>query len=473
MTDNPEIIGKYRIQSVLGQGAMGIVYQAYDPDIDRLVAIKTIRSSLLDGDLGEELLRRFRTEVKAAGKISHPAVVSIYEFEQQQDTPYFVMEYVDGRDLKTRLKSQEIFTLERASEIIIAVLEGLDYIHDFDIIHRDIKPANIFITESGHVKIADFGIARIDDSDMTQVGSVLGTPSYMSPEQCQGATLDCRSDLFSVGVVFYELITGKKPFYADQSAAIIHNVINNPPVPPQEYFAELPDGYQRIIETALHKEPAKRFQTARAFHDELERCLRDVKADNSGVQDATAITTLFAKDVQEAIRLADSKDTEQWGNSAAAEGLISLTKPMLVLLVIVSALVGVLSLSFFFDDNEFQPQSSINAIAQQQKKEQQSAEQKAKLNRLLTTARAHFDAGRLVSPQGSNALDTYKMVLSEQRYNNAALEGIHEVTQRFFKRAHILISTDREAAVQHLTTAKEIFPDRDETRVLENALSWQ
>lgn len=176
---HPDSIGKYNIEGVLGKGAMGVVYKGFDPNIARPVAIKTIHKNLLDSEMGQEMLRRFQTEAQAVGKLSHPNIVGIYEFDQYQGTPYFVMEFVEGRDLKSVIKENKIFTLDEAIKIISSVLDGLAYVHEFGIVHRDIKPANIFITNKGVIKIADFGIARMDNSELTQVGSVLGTPSYI------------------------------------------------------------------------------------------------------------------------------------------------------------------------------------------------------------------------------------------------------------------------------------------------------
>ncbi|MBV1922245.1 MAG: serine/threonine protein kinase, partial [Pseudomonadales bacterium] len=196
-----ETIGKYTIEGVLGRGAMGVVYKAFDPNIARTVAVKTIHGNLLSSEMGKEMLERFKTEAQAVGRLTHPNIVGIFDFDQDRGTPYFVMEYVEGKDLKNLIKQGSVFTADEVVRVTTEILKGLSYTHKLNIVHRDIKPANIFITDKGEVKIADFGIARMDDSELTQVGSVLGTPSYMSPEQCIGAGVDARSDLFSVGTL--------------------------------------------------------------------------------------------------------------------------------------------------------------------------------------------------------------------------------------------------------------------------------
>lgn len=198
-------IGKYRIESILGHGAMGVVYQAVDDSIDRRVAIKTIHPHLLLGDSGEELLKRFTTEARAAARCQHHNIISIYDFGQQDDTPYIVMEFVNGQSLEQILRSKKPLPLNRINTLFLAICAGLQYAHQQGIIHRDIKPANIMVVEQDAIKIADFGIAKIETSDSTQLGLSLGTPSYMAPEQSVGGVVDARADIFALGIIAFEL----------------------------------------------------------------------------------------------------------------------------------------------------------------------------------------------------------------------------------------------------------------------------
>src|ERR1022692_2155813 len=213
---DPTTIGKYRIDSVLGKGAMGVVYKAFDLGIERAVAIKTVRKDLVDPDLVEQSMARFKNEARAAGRLLHPNIV---------------MEYVEGTGLRDFMNRGASFDLAQVATIMTQLLLALDFAHERGVIHRDIKPANLILTESGTLKVADFGIARIDTSSLTSVGMVMGPPSYMSPEQCQGLVVDRRPDLFSAGVVFYELVAGEKPF-SGALETIAYKICHESPRPP-------------------------------------------------------------------------------------------------------------------------------------------------------------------------------------------------------------------------------------------------
>ena len=208
----PEKLGKYKIEKVLGQGAMGIVYVGFDSGIERKAALKTVRKDVLDQGDAEEVLARFKREAQAAGRLLHPNIVSVYEYGEEDDTAYIAMEFVKGKELKDYFDKEERFELKDAVKVVNQILSALSFSHDKGVVHRDIKPANIFVMESGDIKLGDFGIARIDSSNLTQAGTVMGTPSYMSPEQFMGQRVDGRSDLFSVGVILYQFLTNEKPF---------------------------------------------------------------------------------------------------------------------------------------------------------------------------------------------------------------------------------------------------------------------
>ena len=228
---DPAKIGKYRIDSVLGKGAMGVVYKAFDPGIERPVAIKTVRKDLLDPDLVEQSMARFKNEARAAGRLLHPNIVSVYEYGEDDANAFIVMEYVEGTGLREFLNRGASFDVPQITAIMTQLLLALDFAHERGVVHRDIKPANLILTASGTLKVADFGIARIDTSSLTTMGMVMGTPSYMSPEQCQGQPVDRRSDIFSAGVVFYELIAGEKPF-SGAIETIAYKICHEDPRPP-------------------------------------------------------------------------------------------------------------------------------------------------------------------------------------------------------------------------------------------------
>lgn len=416
-------LGKYQIESVLGKGAMGVVYKAFDPNIARHVAIKTIHKNLLNTEMGREMLARFRTEAQAVGRLTHPNIVNIFEFDQDQGTPYFVMEFVEGKDLKSFVKDGRVLSPKDIVGIIDPVLQALAYTHQLGIVHRDIKPANVFITDKGVVKIADFGIARLEDSEMTQVGTVLGTPSYMSPEQCIGSVVDARSDLFSVGVMLYELLTGQKPFRGEQSTVIMTNVINTEPEPPSRLNKQVPAAFDAVLKKALAKNVNQRYQTAEAFRADLLKVVGAGTVPSVGGPSravlAVAGVVLVALAAGGGWMLSRTTDTAQ---AIAVE------------------------------------QPAVPAIA---------PEKQAKINDLLDVARAHFMVGRLVSPQGSNAYEAYQLVLDLDPENQQALAGQQEAKERFYKRAEILWkSGEKDEARLHLELARLMFPKDEETESL-------
>ena len=256
----------------LGKGAMGVVYLGRDPVIGRRVALKTIRATAEDDSEQREFNERFMREAQAAGTLSHPNIVTIHDVgeEVETQTSFIAMEYVEGKNLKQLLKDKVAFSWDRVAEISMSVADALDYAHRRGIVHRDVKPANIIIlTSDGTVKITDFGIAKIEASSLTETGQFLGTPNYMSPEQVTGETVDGRSDLFSLGVVLYELLTKRKPFIGDNLTSISYKIVHEEYPPPETYDATIPGEFGPILARALAKDPAARFQSGKDFHAAL------------------------------------------------------------------------------------------------------------------------------------------------------------------------------------------------------------
>ncbi|TAN49664.1 MAG: serine/threonine protein kinase [Methylococcaceae bacterium] len=275
-------LGKYKIIRELGRGAMGVVYEGFDPLLERYVALKTIRKDLLDAGTvyeNDNILQRFRREAQAAARLHHPCIVTVYDYAEEGDTVYIAMELVHGKELKDYFAQKHRFEIKTALEIMLQLLDGLAYSHQNNIVHRDIKPANIILIDgTGQVKIADFGIARIDTSELTQAGEVMGTPTYMSPEQLLGKHVDGRADLFSAGVVLFELLTGEKPFTGSNITAVMHSVLTaDPPVPSQRNH-QLPPECDAIIAKALCKDAGERYQSADEFKAVLKTLLDRVNA---------------------------------------------------------------------------------------------------------------------------------------------------------------------------------------------------
>jgi len=265
-------LGRYEILSELGQGAMGVVYKARDPLIDRVVAIKTINLGLAL-DEKEEYEGRFYQEAKAAGRLSHPNIVTIYDVGKNDEVAYIAMEFLEGRELRDIMNDGGLLPVYQVLDIVAQVAQGLAYAHEFDIIHRDIKPANIMVVRDGHVKITDFGIARMASSAVrTQTGMVLGSPKYMSPEQVMGKLLDQRSDIFSLGVMLYEMLTGQAPFTGENVNAIMYQTLNTAPAPPGTLNPNVPEMVNFIVAKALAKSVEDRYQNATDFADDLRSC---------------------------------------------------------------------------------------------------------------------------------------------------------------------------------------------------------
>ena len=259
--------GRYEIVGELGRGAMGLVYKARDPQIDRLVALKTIPLRGQDREAEQEFRMRFLNEAQAAGRLHHPGIVSVFDVgeETQSRDPYIVLEYVPGEALNRMLARLKKIPLAQALQFAAEIAEALDYAHGQGVIHRDIKPGNILVTPDGHPKIADFGIAKLNLANLTLPGKVLGTPAYMAPEQLSGEGVDGRSDLFSLGVILYAMVTGKSPFAGDNATTVCFKAANHEPVPVSALDLNLPRELDAVIARAMAKNPAKRYPRGMEF----------------------------------------------------------------------------------------------------------------------------------------------------------------------------------------------------------------
>ncbi|MBW6400969.1 protein kinase [Roseomonas sp. HJA6] len=268
----PELNQKYEVRGTLGAGAMGTVYDAVDRIIERRVAIKVVNRPNESDPEAVEAHARFRREAQAAGRLSHPNIVGVYDYGENASQAWIVMELVEGGSLKGRLDKQERFPIPEIVRIMGEVCAALNYSHQRGVVHRDIKPGNIMMTTDGQVKIADFGIARLENSSMTQVGTLIGTPSYMAPEQFRGEPVDLRADIWAAGVMLYQLLTGEKPFEGGFSA-VMHKALNTEPPPPSQLSVTTPRGFDAVIARALAKRPEDRYRSAAEFGEAIRNAV--------------------------------------------------------------------------------------------------------------------------------------------------------------------------------------------------------
>ena len=278
-SSTPGMLGRYKVLKELGRGAMGLVYLGKDPTIQRFVAIKTMRLDQIDhDDKLQEVKARFFREAESTGRLSHPNIVTIYDAGEENDLGYIAMELIEGTPLKQWSRKPNLLPINEVFSILATVADALDYAHLQGVVHRDIKPANIMLTKDRIVKVMDFGIAKMGSSSKTQTNIVLGTPTYMSPEQIAGKKVDGRSDIFSLGIVLFELLTGQLPFTADNLSAVLFSIAHNPHPPIQTLRTDLPSIAQEIVDRALQKEVAHRYRRAEEFAGELRACLQSLAA---------------------------------------------------------------------------------------------------------------------------------------------------------------------------------------------------
>ncbi|TMH94609.1 MAG: serine/threonine protein kinase [Betaproteobacteria bacterium] len=276
MAAGPQTLGRYQLERVLGKGAMGIVYEALDPKLHRKVAIKTILVSQLDEETAKDFSMRFVREAHAVARLNHPNIVQVYDFGEEGDIAYLVMEFIRGDELKSSLATGGQFDRKECVRIMCELLDALDFAHEAGVVHRDIKPANVMLDGQGRTKLTDFGVARVTDSDRTHVertqsGTMVGTPAYMSPEQIQGQRIDRRTDIFSAGIILYQFLTGQKPFTGEGAWTVAKKIVQEDPPMPSSINVALSPEFDRVVAKALAKDPDQRFATAREFSQALKR----------------------------------------------------------------------------------------------------------------------------------------------------------------------------------------------------------
>ncbi|HYY60885.1 MAG TPA: protein kinase, partial [Burkholderiales bacterium] len=294
----PELktLGRYNIERTIGKGAMGVVYEGVDPRLGRRVAIKTILKSHLDEDTAKDYSMRFVREAQAVARLNHPNIVQVYDFGEEGDISYLVMEFIRGKELKTFFDANERFDLKEAVRIMCELCDALDFAHNAGIIHRDIKPANVMLDAQARTKLTDFGVARVTDSDKTsvertQAGTMVGTPAYMSPEQITGGNLDKRTDIFSAGIILYQFLAGEKPFTGSGAWTIAKKIIQEEPPLPSSVNNAVTPLFDAVVNRALAKNPDQRFQSARDLSVALKRALEGKSAEDDSDRTVAGVLT--------------------------------------------------------------------------------------------------------------------------------------------------------------------------------------
>lgn len=305
-TPETKRFGRYEVVGELGRGAMGVVYKARDPQIDRLVAVKTVSLWGQEPDEEKEFRLRFMNEAQAAGRLHHSGIVGVFDVGENPDNrdPYIVLEFVAGESLNRILSREKKLSLDHALQLAIEIAEALDYAHAQGVIHRDIKPANILITQDGHAKIADFGIAKLNLAHFTLPGRVLGTPAYMAPEQLSGEGCDGRSDLFSLGVILYAMVTGHSPFQGNSATTVCFKVANREPIAASALDMTLPPDLDAIINRAMAKNPEDRYQRGSEFAEDLRQLQQISQTALTTTSHQTALRTGTRSSISRTVRTA-------------------------------------------------------------------------------------------------------------------------------------------------------------------------
>ena len=276
----PEKIGKYEIKRQIGRGAMGAVFEAYDSVIERRVALKLLRVDVFEPGQMADVRARFKREAHSAGRLSHPHIVTIFDYGEHEGTPYIVMDFMQGKELADQLEGGKRLQIGEVVRVMTQLLGALGYAHESGVVHRDIKPSNIFLLQDGSLKVVDFGVARVEASELTDTGAMIGTPAYMSPEQFLGLPVDARSDIFSCGVILYQLLTGDKPFTGSVTT-IMQKVLRQDPVEPSALNPTLDHAWDTVVKRALAKKPEERFLSARQFAEAV-RAAQDARSVPAG-----------------------------------------------------------------------------------------------------------------------------------------------------------------------------------------------
>lgn len=468
-----EKIGKYQILEKIGEGAMGVVYRAMDPIIERIVAVKTMSADL---DADPDLRTRFFREARSAGQLSHKNIITIYELGEEGARAYMAMEFLEGEDLRRKIAHREPMSLEEKMRVMNEVCEGIAHAHSKDVIHRDIKPGNIFITLTSQVKILDFGLARIASSDVTKAGTVMGTPSYMSPEQVRGDRVDHRSDIFSLGSVCYELLTGRKPFNGPSLPATFFKIIQEEPDFVSTVAPSVPRELGQIVHRALAKDPDRRYQTVGEIIVALDHVRQEPLAQRTTVQPRPPRRDSISVEVAEGSvptgtqrlsrhLLVRAEECAARGDVDGAVALLESATPSLLA--------------------DVQTQEALARFRNELRTREEARQRNAQVEERLDLGRRAFESGDhavcaelmgailAISPDHAEAAE----LLARARQ---ALEEQREAERRREEIARLLRSADsafaagkREKAAREAARALELAPEDEQARFLRDRIAQQ
>lgn len=465
---------RYDILSEIGRGGMATVYKAIQRNLQRTVALKVIHQNLVHD---KEFIERFHSEARLAASLNHPNIVSIYDEGIENGVHYIAMEYLNGDDLHKKIKTRGKLSIDRTIQIISPIAESLDYIHKRGLIHRDIKTSNIIITNDYRPVLTDFGIARaISGSKLSQTGSVLGTPEYMSPEQADGIGAEPRSDLYSLGIVLYECLTGTVPFTGDNPVATIYKIINAPPPPLSAYNGSMPEWIQTIVEKSLAKHPQNRFLTGKEFSKSLQErkkvSVRDNQTDSPRTQklDSKELHLILNKKNKSWRKTAGNKVPVNQMSSKKRKGFAAnylIGGTILVLLLIIGYIL--LKDLIFGNRNIIELMKDANwaTLTQSQQNEVLS---------LIQSGDELYEKKQLLEPFGNNAYQKYKSALKIHPTNNYALVQLEKIFGDIYSFANELLNEGNNDKVNSLISQlKEYYPEKESSisALLQNTQSME
>lgn len=449
---------KYELLNKIGEGGMAVVYKARQKNLDRIVALKVIHQNLIND---QEYLERFHAEARLAASLNHPNIVSIYDEGSENGAHYIAMEYLEGEDLHKRIKMKGKLSIDETVRLIAAIAEALDYIHRKGLVHRDIKTPNIIITPEGRAILTDFGIARsVNDSKFSQAGTIIGTPEYMSPEQADGFEVNPGSDLYSLGVVLYECLTGVVPFNGENPSDTINKIINTPHLPVTMINNKVPDWLQSITNKALNKNPQYRFHTGREF----AFALREKKNFKTSEIETQPRTQKLNKEDFNKIASSNNKYPTK-KSSELSERYSSgrkKAKNKLPYFIGISIIILILSISYLMYPNFFNRSENLVNLMNDNNWTALNESQKKQILNLAETGEVLMEKENLLMPKENNAYDNFNTIIKIHPTNRFAIKKLNEIFNNIYKKSKTDLASGKvENGMELVNLLKQYFPEKE------------